>query len=277
MTNTPRDPWAEQRPAGQERRPRGAQGVPRGLSPNGIVLIALVAALGAIYFVAPEPPAVLTFAFVLAAWMLSVALHEFGHALAGYLFGDTTVVDKGYLTFDPTRYTDVGVSLILPLIALALGGIGFPGGAVYIRNDLIPTRLGRSLTSLAGPAMTALVLALIGAVFFAVRQGYATLPIPFLIALAFLGFLQASALVLNLLPIPGLDGFGVISPYLPAQLRARANQLGGAAFLLLFLALFFLPGANGAFFGQVARLAAFAGIPPGAAMAGFSQFRFWQG
>ena len=41
---------------------------------------------------------------------------------------------------------------------------------------------------------------------------------------AFLGFLQLTAAVLNLLPIPGLDGYGIIEPYLDPQTRQFGGQ-----------------------------------------------------
>ena len=81
--------------------------------------------------------------------MLAVGVHEFCHAWVAYQGGDHTVVDKGYLTFDPRRYANLQTTLIWPLIALALGGIGFPGGAVYLRDDLMRTPLWRSAASLA--------------------------------------------------------------------------------------------------------------------------------
>lgn len=245
-----------------------------GLSPNGLILIALTAALALIYFIAPNPPGVLTFAFVAAGWVLSVALHEFGHAVTAYLFGDTTVVAKGYLSFDPARYTDPGTTLILPLIALALGGIGFPGGAVYIRNDLLRGPVARSLVSLAGPAMTALVLAVIGAILGGDGRWY-DLPPALGQALAFLALLQGSALILNLLPVPGLDGFGAIAPFLPADVRRKLEPYAGLALVLLFLGLFFVPMVNAAFFAAVDGLIGALGVNPIRAMLGWAAFRFW--
>ena len=52
------------------------------------------------------PPGLLTFAFVMLGWVLSVMAHEFSHAAVAWLGGDVTVADKGYLSFDPRRYGD---------------------------------------------------------------------------------------------------------------------------------------------------------------------------
>ena len=48
---------------------------------------------------------ILTFVIVLIGWIFSLCLHEFSHTLVAYLGGDTTVKDKGYLTFNPLKYT----------------------------------------------------------------------------------------------------------------------------------------------------------------------------
>jgi len=53
-------------------------------------------------------------------------------------------------------------------------------------------------------------------------------------ALAFLVFVEISAVVLNLIPIPPFDGFGIISPWLSIELRVLANRLGMLPLLLIF-------------------------------------------
>ena len=53
--------------------------------------------------------------------------------------------------------------------------------------------------------------------------------------LAFLGFLQVAALVLNLLPIPGLDGFGAIEPYLPRSVLIALAPVRRWGLLVLIL------------------------------------------
>ena len=89
---------------------------------------------------------------VLGGWAVSLCLHEFGHAAVAYRGGDHSVRAKGYLTLDIRRYTDVGLSFVLPILILLIGGIPLPGGAVWIEHGAIRSRGMRSLVSLAGPA-----------------------------------------------------------------------------------------------------------------------------
>ena len=183
----------------------------------------------------------------MVGWILSVMAHEFSHAAVAWLGGDRTVAEKGYLSFpDPRRYGDSWASAwsFLPLLALAMGGIGFPGGAVYIRNDLIRSRLWRSAASLAGPAATLLVLVALafGLSFWAGGGVEEPGPIALFEALTVLAFLQAMALILNLLPIPGLDGFGAIRPFLPASLAPHIRKAEGLVMVGLLLAIFVIPG-----------------------------------
>ena len=77
------------------------------------------------------------FVIVTVLWVFSVCLHEFGHALVAYRGGDYTVREKGYLTMNPLHYTDPLFSILMPLLFLAMGGIGLPGGAVYIERQLL--------------------------------------------------------------------------------------------------------------------------------------------
>jgi Zn-dependent protease len=248
---------------------------PRPNNAVGLVLLAAFLLCGAGLAAAPgggKTP--LTFAFVMTGWVLAVMAHEFSHALVAWLAGDHTVKEKGYLSFDPRRYGDLGTSLVIPLLALALGGIGFPGGAVYLRNDLMRSPLWRAAASLAGPAATFVVLlALALVIAFAGAAGVG----PTLYAgLAMLAFLQATALVLNLLPLPGLDGFNAIRPFLPGGWAPAIRRFEGIAMLVLLAAIFFLPGVSSVLFGVAVVLAAALGVSPAAMQAGWDAFHFWR-
>src|SRR4028118_1839319 len=94
-----------------------------------------------------------TFIIVLAGWIFSVCLHEWAHAFVAYQGGDTTVKDKGYLSFNPLKYTDPFLSIVVPIAFLLLGGLGLPGGAVYIERHRLRSKWWDTLVSLAGPAI----------------------------------------------------------------------------------------------------------------------------
>lgn len=245
--------------------------------PNNLIGVALLVAflgLGAALAYGPAAKTPLTFAFVMVGWVLAVMAHEFAHAGVAYLAGDHTVRAKGYLSFDPRRYGDVGTSLVIPLIALALGGIGFPGGAVYLRNDLMRSPAWRAAASLAGPGGTLLVLL----VLVLVLTLYANIGAEGLVfdALAMLAFLQAMALILNLLPLPGLDGFNAIRPFMPRSWEPVLRKLDGVALLLLLAAVFLVPGFSALLFGGAATIAHLLGVPLDAMQGGWDAFHFWR-
>ncbi len=89
------------------------------------------------------------FIFVIAGWIVSLCLHEFAHAFTAWRFGDHDVAMRGYLTLNPFKYTHPLLSLLLPIVFIALGGIGVPGGAVYVRTSFM-TKWQKTVVSLVG-------------------------------------------------------------------------------------------------------------------------------
>jgi hypothetical protein len=101
------------------------------------------------------------FVFVLVGWVVSLCLHEWGHAITAWFGGDRSVAERGYLTLNPVRYLNPWMSIALPLAFLVLGGIGLPGGAVWVNKDALKTNLWRAAVSAAGPVMNLLCLGLL--------------------------------------------------------------------------------------------------------------------
>ena len=239
----------------------------------GAGILAAWLALGAGLFLMRAPPHILTFAFVMVGWILSVMAHEFSHAFVGWMAGDHTVKSKGYLDFDPRRYGNLQTALLIPVLALLLGGIGFPGGAVYLRTDLMRSRAWRSAAALAGPAATAGILLLLAA-FLWVWAGLGASG-DLYPALTMLAFLQATALILNLLPIPGFDGFNAIRPFLPTSLAPAIRRVERLATLVLLALIFFVPGGGALLFRAAAALSTTVGLRLDALQYGWRAFHFW--
>ena len=221
---------------------------------------------------AGTPAYVGVFILVIAGWLVSLCLHEFGHAVTAWRFGDHGVAARGYLTLNPLRYTHPGLSLGLPVLFVALGGIGLPGGAVYVQTSLM-TPLRRTVVGLAGPAAN-LALAVVLVVL--LRSFLDGAHAVFWAGLAFLAFLQVTAVVLNLLPVPGLDGYSALEPHLsPATQRALEPVKGWG--LLALLVLLVTPALNHGFFSIVFWFLDVSGAPQSLAGWGMTLTRFWSG
>jgi len=214
------------------------------------------------------------FFVVTVLWVFSVCLHEFGHAWVAYRGGDYTVAEKGYLTMNPLRYTDPVFSIIMPVVFMALGGIGLPGGAVYIDRSLLRSREWSTAVSLAGPAMNVILILIIALAFktgLIPPDGSKTVTI----TMAFILQLQVSAVLLNLLPIPPLDGFQALAPWMRQDLRDRLYGLSNVGFFALFLALWFIKPFGKAFGVIIGSICEFMGVESRWAYDGFQAFRFW--
>jgi Zn-dependent protease len=243
-------------------------------SPIFLAIVAITVAGGVLAWLAAASVRPLAyvgvFIFVVAGWLVSLCLHEFGHAYTAWRFGDHDVAMRGYLTLNPLKYSSPLLSLALPLVFIALGGIGLPGGAVYVRTAFMTPRQ-RTLVSLAGPAanlVLAVVLLAVTRAFYDPDHGV------FWSAVAFLGFLQITALLLNLLPIPGLDGYGALEPHLSPETQravAPAKQFGFLFLIVLLLA----PALNQWFFSLVFWFFDLSGVPAPLASIGSQLTRFW--
>ena len=213
------------------------------------------------------------FLFVIAGWLVSMCLHEFAHAYMAWRYGDHDVAIRGYLTLNPLRYSSPVFSIALPLLFIALGGIGLPGGAVYVRTSWMTPRR-RTTVALAGAVVNAACAALLLALTSLLCNPYTSTHIAFWSGMAFLGFLQVTAVVLNLLPIPGLDGYAALEPHLSQQTQRSLEPAKQYGFLIL-LVLLIVPKLNQWFFGVVGWFFTLSGVTSWLPAAGRDLTQFW--
>jgi Zn-dependent protease len=198
-----------------------------------------------------DNPAAL-FAFI-GAWVVAVvtglAFHEFCHAWAAYQLGDDYAARQGRMTLNPLRHLDPVGSLLLLIV-----GIGWAKP-----TPVIPSRLrygpvkGGAIVSVAGPLSNFVIAAIaalplkagwIDSVSSFGAIGDATAMETVGLFLQFIVFLNVILGVFNLIPIPPLDGFDVVQPILPREVRQALAPLRQFGFGILMI-LFILPFATG--------------------------------
>lgn len=258
--------------------------VERRISPVFLGIAAVTAVAGWAVWAGPGAPSdgslrqtvvrgLLLFVFVTAGWIVSLCLHEYAHARTALHSGDLSVGAKGYLTLNPLKYTHAVLSILLPVLFLVMGGIGLPGGAVFIERHRISGRWRHSLISAAGPLTNVLFAVVCTAPFWlGLMDG---VPFGFRFALAFLAMLQVTAAILNFLPVPGLDGYGVLEPWLSGRVRRQIAPFAPYGIIALFI-LLFEPSVNQAFFGLVDGVLDVLGVSEAESSCGRDLYRFWQ-
>lgn len=243
-------------------------------SPIFLAIVALTIVGGVLAWLAADPTQPMAYAgvfiLVIAGFLVSLCVHEFAHAYTAFRFGDRDVEARGYLTLNPLKYSHPLLSLGLPALFIALGGIGLPGGAVYVRTSWM-TKRQKTLVSLAGPA-TNLGFAIL--VLLVTRVLWDADHLVFWSGMAFLGFLQVTAFVLNILPVPGLDGYSALEPHLSPKTQQTLQPVKQWGFLVLLLILF-TPQVNRWFFEVVLWFFDASGVPRGLIGAGMDLTRFW--
>jgi Zn-dependent protease len=183
-------------------------------------------------------------AVVLVAIFLLVAfpVHEFAHAWAAYMQGDSTAKLFGRLSLNPNVHFDpIGGTLTALSLLFSPILIGWAKPTPVNPSNFRDRRNGDVIVALAGPASN-LVMATLGAfVFRVIVQAGLFNELPQNVVLAVYYFVAFNVLlaIFNLIPIPPLDGasllFRVLPPEQAWRLRPLLAQYGFIAILALFL------------------------------------------
>ncbi|HEX6681659.1 MAG TPA: site-2 protease family protein [Candidatus Limnocylindrales bacterium] len=276
------DEVAKQRRRSRFRpRPRPGRRRPRlpSISMIFVGLVVTTLASGWLLWAKVTPAPVTVFVFVLSAWLITLCLHEFSHALMAHRRGDHTVAGKGYLTLDIRRYGHPLLTFVLPVLFLIVGGLPLPGGAVMIETHRLRGRFGSAMVSAAGPAVNIvaaaillLVVSVAGPEFMFGLTGEHD---EFWAALTFLAYLQVATAILNLIPVPGIDGYGILEPFLPLSTRRVGDRIKPYGLILLFL-LMILPPVRAAFSWATDLIVDGTGAPVNGMYYGYVLFQFWR-
>lgn len=189
----------------------------------------------------------LTLVQKIAIWALpmifAITLHEVAHGYVASLFGDQTARFSGRLTINPAKHIDLVGTIILPLLMLLVSNFIF-GWAKPVPVDprnLRHPRRDMAFVALAGPVSNLLM-----AVFWAlIAKGGMMLADggnPWLGApLNYMGMvgimINVVLAVLNLIPLPPLDGGKVLASLLPPRVAYQYSLIEPYGFIILVLLL----------------------------------------
>jgi Zn-dependent protease len=184
--------------------------------------------------------------------ILAITLHEAAHGYVARHFGDMTAYLEGRVSLNPLRHIDPFGTVALPLILLALTKL-FGGGIIFGWAKPVPVNFAnlrhpkRDMlwVAAAGP-LSNLAMALIWAL--VLKLGLSMSGSYFALPLALMGaagvFFNIIIMVLNLVPLPPLDGGRILVSLLPHRLAWRVARIEPYGFLILIVLL--LTGVLGA-------------------------------
>ena len=162
----------------------------------------------------------------MVAIAVAISVHEFGHAYSAHLLGDDTAKMYGRMTLNPAKHLD-----IMGLIAMLIVHIGWAKPVPVNPNNFKNYKVGNVIVSLAGVTAN-IIISIICVIIKKHVNMYAITEITSAIIIY-----NVSFAAFNLLPIPPLDGWGVISSFLPYKFRDFEIKYENIGYLVLIVLL----------------------------------------
>jgi len=178
--------------------------------------------------------------------IFAITLHEAAHGFVARHFGDFTAHAAGRVSLNPLRHIDPIGTVVLPLVMLAVTKL-FGGGIIFGWAKPVPVNFGNLRSpkrdmlwvAAAGPLANlamALAWALLLNAGLMLPGGYFVLPLVLIGAAGV--FVNVIIMVLNLLPLPPLDGGRILVSLLPHRLAYNVARIEPYGFIILIALLF---------------------------------------
>lgn len=188
----------------------------------------------------------LAFGLVVLVLLISLALHEWGHAITALWMGDSTARDQGRVTLNPIKHLDLIGSIMILLV-----GFGWAKPVPIYPPNFRQYRVGLFVVSIAGICINLCIATLLaGLLRWMLVSGLLENPSHGVLivaqAMAVAASINLTLAVFNLLPIPPLDGSKILQSFLPLRWhpyiwRLEANPTYAIVAMLLLLTVFRQP------------------------------------
>jgi Zn-dependent protease len=169
--------------------------------------------------------------------LFAITVHEVAHGWVALKFGDKTAMMMGRLTLNPIKHIDPIGTVLVPLVLLAMGGFifGWAKPVPVTWQNLRHPKRDMAFVAVAGPASNLLM-----AIFWALIVKFGALMGPDswmgtpLVSMGKFGiFINLVLMVLNLLPLPPLDGGRIMTSILPGPLAWKFSRIEPYGFYIL--------------------------------------------
>jgi Zn-dependent protease len=174
--------------------------------------------------------------FQIIILLLSVIIHEISHGYAAYALGDPTPKYGKRLTLNPLNHLDPIGSILVPIVLLLIKSpfiFGWAKPVVYNPNNLRDKKYGELKVALAGPLSNITLVCIFGLVL-----RFAPLSSDFNIIVEMIIYINLLLAIFNLMPIPPLDGFHILSTFISSERKAILTRYSFVFILIFFFFLF---------------------------------------
>ncbi|HSQ88277.1 site-2 protease family protein [Romboutsia sp.] len=163
----------------------------------------------------------------IVAIAVAISVHEFGHAYAAHLLGDDTAKMYGRMTLDPAKHIDP-----IGLITMLIFRIGWAKPVPVNPNNFKNYKVGNVLVSLAGAIgnILAAIVCVIVMKYVKMEAIYTIASMTMVYNIWFAAF--------NLLPVPPLDGWGIVSSFIPYKYNEIIYKYERMSYPILLILIF---------------------------------------
>ena len=173
--------------------------------------------------------------YSLIAVIVTITIHEWGHALVSFIQGDKSTKYSGRLSLNPFAHMDLyGILMFLIL------GFGWARPVQVRASQYKRPRLGLALTAAAGPIMNFLLAFLLTPLYFWAALKHTTFFTNLAVLILFVITYNLSLALFNLIPVPPLDGSKILGECLPLKYRLKYYGIERYGFIIAFAIAVFL-------------------------------------